>query len=174
MKIEKFIIVIRGVNEIACGIAVLGKNKVTVDIQSELKRCKRNSLSSAFTAIVHSYNNLNILGTLPNKDIMYDGDVDSKVLGVVLSEKWHGIVTGYPPLKIGIASSDWYLGYEDTYSGIIQAIKYQENTEYKPKKIEEFIERVKDKYGDNVDRDALNDIIVEHTAPKYNSRKRRK
>ena len=68
----------------------------------------------------------------------------------------HNILASLP------ISTYWTTNYDKLIDG-----RYNKN-------VNTLIEYVNKVAGDNIDKDAINDILVEYTAPKYNSRKRRK
>ena len=169
-------IVLRDITKIECDIRINSNEEVSIDIQNDLLRSDCTVSGGKCIFIVHTCKNFKIMSYCYNR-IMYDGDENDVILKEIVRNKWRDICDGfYGVLNVTIKNKNWHLGYEDTYKMIADTIRgYDKLIDGRyNKNVNTLIEYVNKVAGDNIDKDAINDILVEYTAPKYNSRKRRK
>ena len=166
-------IVLRDITKIECDIRINSNEEVSIDIQSDLLRSDCTVFGGKCVFIVHTCQNFKIMSYCPNR-VMYDGDENDVILKEIVRAKWRNTCHGfYGVLNVTIKNKNWHLGYEDTYKMIADTIRgYDKLTDGSyNKNVNTLIKYVNKVAGDNIDKDAINDILVEYTAPKYNSRK---
>ena len=168
---------IRDIRDINCCIEVIGAEVVNIDIYGDFDVHKCYTRGKC-NLILHSYSSFKRLNDYTYRSTLaYQGEDYIYALEDILLDKWDYYVSKMSPRNNLKIKGEWQLGYRDTYKVIAHTIQNKEDS-FTPNKslrnsVMLFIDSIlsDEDITDNINRDAIRDILVDYTSIKYTSRK---